>query len=341
MANPKEEAKNNDFFSKRLSKKLQKFHEHLNRNNVVLFMLAKKLAGKGTYAKILHDLSGGKIKHISVGDLVREAEKKTEDDKARKELMLDIRKYYKGQEKLEDVINIFAKEAKDTSTLLPTEVVMALIEKAVKDNQGKSVIIDGFPRSKEQVALALKMQKDFEAQNIPSVFVEINCPEDILIKRSIDRRVCPMCQTSRNIKLLLTKEIEFDEKTGEFHLICERPACDRARFVKKQGDQDGIEKIKERQKKVQDMIDEIKNQSPHLHLSVHNAILLDEAYKHDPADFTEEAELFWDKDKKEVIRSFKPMVSTDEHGRKVYSRWPEPVVVDMVDKLVDWLDSRK
>ncbi|MCL5795087.1 MAG: nucleoside monophosphate kinase [Patescibacteria group bacterium] len=238
------------------------------------------------------------------------------------------------------MIDVFVKEAKDTSTLLPTEVVMALIEKAVKDNQGKSVIIDGFPRSKEQVAMALRMQKDFEAKKVPSVFVEINCPEEILIRRYIDRRVCPICQTPRNIKLLLTKEIEFDEKSGEFHLICERPECKRARFIQKQGDQDGIGKVKERQKKVQEMIDEIKKQTPHLHIAVHNAVALEEAHKHDMADFTEEAELFWDKDKKEVVKKFKPMVAIDEHGRKVHSRWPEPVVVEMVDKLVTWLDLK-
>lgn len=330
----------NDFFEKRIGDKLKKLREYLGKNNFVVFFLAKKQAGKGTYAKFLGDLTDGKIIHISVGDLVRDAAVRAQDSVKRQDLIDDLKKYYKGKEKLDKVLEIFIEGSKSTAQLLPTEVIMALIEQKISENQGKSIIVDGFPRSREQVTLALKMQADFEKKGTPSAFMEINCPEDVLLRRYVDRRVCPICKTPRNIKLLLTKEIEYDEKTGEFHLICERPECNKARFVAKQGDQDGLEQVKERQREVQAMVDKVKNEAPHLHIVVHNSIPLKEAHKHDSTDFTEEAELIWDTQKREVIRKFKPMVAINDEGEKVYSRWPEPVVVDMVDQLADWLESR-
>lgn len=327
-----------DFFNKRTPQNLEKLKKHLSEKNFVLFFLAKKQAGKGTYAKILKDITDEKIVHISVGDLVREAEKQANNPKEKNQLIEDLKKYYKGPSNADKIIDEFIHQAESTN-LLPTEAIMALIEKKVAEYQGKSVIIDGFPRSKEQVVLATQMQKDFESKGMPSAFVEINCPEEVLLRRYVDRRICPVCQTPKNIKLLLTKEIEFDEKSGEFHLVCDRPECQRAHFIQKQGDQDGIEKVKANQREVQKMIDEIKNEAPHLHVVVYNSIPLNEAHKHDSTDFTEEADLVWDKDKKEVTRKFKPMVVKDDQGRDAYSRWPEPVVVDLVNRLAEWLDK--
>lgn len=326
------------FFNKRTPHNLEKLKKHLAEKNFVLFFLAKKVAGKGTYAKILRDITDEKIVHISVGDLVREAEKMAKTSGGEKKLIKDLRKFYKGSDSLERVISEFVHQAESTN-LLPAEAVMALIEKKISEYSDKSIIIDGFPRSKEQVALATQMQKDFEKSGKPSVFVEINCPEEVLLRRNIDRRVCPICQTPKNIKLLLTKEIDYDEKTGEFHLVCERPECQRAHYIQKQGDKDGIEKVKANQKKVQEMIDKIKKETPHLHLVVHNSIPLDEAHKHQPTDFTEEADLVWDPQKKEVIRNFRPMIVKDDEGRDAHSRWPEPVVVDLVDRLAEWMDK--
>lgn len=327
-----------DFFNKRTPQNLAKLKKHLAEKNFVLFFLAKKQAGKGTYAKILSDVTDEKIVHISVGDLVREAEKQAQDPQKKDQLIEDLKKYYKGPSSVEKVIDEFIHQAESTN-LLPTEAIMALIEKKVVEYQGKSVIIDGFPRSKEQVALATQMQKDFESRGTPSAFVEINCPEEVLLRRYIDRRICPVCQTPKNIKLLLTKEIDYDQISGEFHLVCERPECQRAHYIQKQGDQDGIEKVKANQKKVQEMIDKIKKENPHLHVVVHNSIPLDKAHKHEKSDFTEEANLIWDPEKKEVIRNFKPMIVKDDQGRDAYSRWPEPVVVDLVDRLAEWLEK--
>lgn len=326
------------FFTKRVGGKLEKLRHYFSANNLVIFFLAKKQAGKGTYAKILGDLTGGKTVHLSIGDLVREADKEARNPEGKRKLIADLKKYYQGKGKIEEIVEVFINQA-ESAGLLPTEAVMALIERAIKRDQDKSIIIDGFPRSKEQVALAMQMQQDFEKKGLPSVFIEINCPEEVLIRRYVDRRVCPVCQTPRNIKLLLTKEVEYDEKNGEFHLVCDRPECKRARMVMKQGDKDGIDRVRERQREVQEMIDHIKVKAPHLHIAVHNTVPLEEAHKHEMTDFTEEAELIWDPEKKEVVRKFKPMIATDDEGRKAYSRWPEPVVVDMIDRLAGWLDG--
>lgn len=326
-----------EFFQKRIGKKLKSLRDYLGQKEFVAFFLAKKQAGKGTYAKILTDLTSDKIVHVAVGDLVRDAEKQVKDEKARPEFIKNLNKYYKGKRGLDEVAEEFANQAKSLQ-LLPTDVVMALVEQAIEKNRGKGIILDGFPRSVEQVAVAAKMQADFEARGLPSLFVEVNCPKEVLKARNVHRRACPICQEPKNIKGLLTDKIEYDEKTGDFHLICNRPECQGARMIAKQGDVEGMKKREFLQRQVDEVVGEIKTKMPHAHITIHNSVPVDEAKKsHDMTDFTEEAELFWDPAKREVVKKFKMMIIKDDKGRKSYSRWPEPVVVELIDKLTDWL----
>ena len=341
MSKKNQKQRREEFFQKRVGNKLKSLKDYLGRKEFVAFFLAKKQAGKGTYAKILSELTNDKIVHVAVGDLVREAEKKVKDKKTRPEFIKNLKKYYKGDKSLDKVAEEFANQTKSLQ-LLPTDVVMALIEQAIEKNRGHAIILDGFPRSVEQVAMAAKMQADFGKRGLPSLFVEVNCPREVLKARNVHRRACPICQDPKNIKLLVTDKIEYDKKTGEFHLVCDRPECKGARMVAKQGDIEGMKKREFLQRQVDDVIGEIKNKMPHAHIAIHNSIPVDEAKaSHDMTDFTEEAELSWNPTNKEVTKKFKPMIVKDDQGRDAYSRWPEPVVVELIDKLTDWLYQKE
>ncbi len=332
-----------EFYEERIGEHFSRFHQHIDDSGFVLFFLAKKSAGKGTYSKILHNVTDGKVIHLSVGDLVRAAEKRALDPEQRQGFVDELREYYKGSDSIDDVVEKFVKEASDLSALLPTEMVMALIEKAVQDNQGKALIIDGFPRSLDQVNIAMKMQEDFEAKGLPSAFVEIDCPDDVLVQRQLHRVVCPECQTPRNVKVLLTEDIERDEDTGEYHLICDNKDCSRIRMKKKYANPtaDDIEKIKSVQDQVKELIQHVREKAAHCHLVVSNQVLVKDADKHDPDDFTLEAEFDWDPESKQVIKNFKPWTVKDDEGNDAYSRWPDPVVADMIKVLTEWLDVKK
>lgn len=326
-----------EFFQKRVGKKLKSLRDYLGKKEFVAFFLAKKQAGKGTYSKILTELMGDRIVHVAVGDLVRDAEKKVKNKKDRTKFVKNLIKFYKGKETLDKICEEFVNQSKSTK-LLPTEMVMALVEQAVSNLKGKAVIIDGFPRSVAQVAMATKMQEDFEVRGLPSLFVEVNCPEEVLQARNVHRRICPICQEPKNIKLLLTDKIEYDEKNNEFHLICNRPECKGAKMASKQWADAGMKKLKHLQLEMDEILKEVREKKPHAHIVIHNSIPVNEAKEsHNMTDFTEEAELSWDPTRKEVIKKFMPMIIKDDQGRDAYSRWPEPVVVELIDKLTEWL----
>jgi adenylate kinase family enzyme len=329
-----------DYFKRRLGDKLNQFINYTQQCGFVLFFLAKKQAGKGTYIKILQELTNGRIIQISIGDLVREAEAKAKDSAKRKELIQELKKYYQGELDLEAVADLLVNQSVENK-LLPTDVITALITmSALEKNLGQPIIIDGFPRGKDQVLVALQMQKDFLEKNIPAGFVAIDCPDEVLARRYIYRRSCPVCSTPRNIKLLLTKEIEYDENTGEFYLICDNMTCEgkHIRMRQKQADDLGPDALKEKQKLMVEIMQEIQAKAGDNYLIVHNTVPINEATPEMlKEDFTEEADLSWNEKEQEVARNFKPIQVADDQGREAYSRWPEAVVVEMVEKLVEWL----
>ena len=55
-------------------------------------------------------------------------------------------------------------------------------------------------------------------RNDPDVFILIDVPEKVIDERIKWRRICPICQTSRNLKLLPTSGVGFDNKAKEFYL---------------------------------------------------------------------------------------------------------------------------
>lgn len=129
-----------------------------------IIMLGAPGTGKGTIGKILSEDMN--LTHISTGDIFREQiNKKTELGK-----------------KIENYI--------ENGLLVPDDVVIETVKtRLLEDDVKDGSILDGFPRTVAQ-AQALK---EFLLENNPNqkrIAIELNVPDDEIIKRIVNRVTC-------------------------------------------------------------------------------------------------------------------------------------------------------
>ena len=118
-------------------------------------------AGKGTQAQIVCQRLG--IPQVSTGDMLRAA-------------------IAAGTE-----MGRKAKEYMDQGQLVPDEVVIGIVRDRLADADcQKGYILDGFPHTVEQ-AKALSTFAKID------VAINLDVPDDVLVKRLSGRRVCPLC----------------------------------------------------------------------------------------------------------------------------------------------------
>ncbi len=149
-----------------------------------LVFLGPPGAGKGTQAKRLAQEL--KLKHISTGDILREAVKEGTP------------------------LGKKAKEYMDRGELVPDELIIALIEEVVPDSGG--VILDGFPRTLEQ-AKALDAMFEKKGLSIDKVIL-FDAPDDAIVERLSGRRSCPSCGAVYHVKFNPPKENELCDTCG-------------------------------------------------------------------------------------------------------------------------------
>ena len=139
-------------------------------------------AGKGTYASRLTPILG--IPHISTGDIVRD------EIKAQTELGKTIKEY------------------SDKGELVPDEIIIKLLAKRLrKPDYEKGFILDGFPRTiKQAEALERIMKID--------LVINLNVPDEIIIKRLSNRLTCRRCGTIYNKLTLKPKRENICDKCG-------------------------------------------------------------------------------------------------------------------------------
>ena len=118
-------------------------------------------AGKGTQAQRICAALG--IPQVSTGDILRRAIKE------------------------QTPTGLKAKAFIDAGKLVPDEVVIAIVADRLKEADcQKGYILDGFPRTVEQ-AKALSTFAKID------VAINLDVPDDVLVKRLSGRRVCPLC----------------------------------------------------------------------------------------------------------------------------------------------------
>jgi adenylate kinase len=123
-------------------------------------------SGKGTYSSKLKEIFG--VEKIATGDIFREEIKKGS------ELGKKVEKY--------------VKEGK----LVPDEIVIEVVKEKIKNLE--NFILDGFPRTINQVKELLKITKI-------DAIIKLNMHEEIIVKKILGRRICsnPKCDGNYNI----------------------------------------------------------------------------------------------------------------------------------------------
>ena len=129
-----------------------------------IIMLGAPGTGKGTIGKILsHDLN---LVHISTGDIFRE----------------QIAKGTELGKKIQSYI--------DTGALVPDDVTIETVKtRLLEDDVKDGAILDGFPRTAAQ-AEALKEFLKENKPNAKRVAIELDVPDDEIIKRVVNRLIC-------------------------------------------------------------------------------------------------------------------------------------------------------
>ncbi|MCD6381521.1 MAG: adenylate kinase [Candidatus Aenigmarchaeota archaeon] len=138
-----------------------------------LVLLGPPGSGKGTYSSRLAKELG--IPHISTGDLLRE-------------------EVSKGSE-----LGKKAKEYMDKGELVPNEIVLEILKQRLQQPDcEKGFILDGFPRNLEQAKIL------DEITEIDKV-IYLDVPDEIIIERLSNRRICKKCGAIYNLKTMPPK----------------------------------------------------------------------------------------------------------------------------------------
>ena len=136
-----------------------------------IIMLGAPGAGKGTQAAVLCEHFG--IPTISTGNMIREALKN-------------------GTE-----MGLKAKSYMDDGKLVPDEVVIGIVKETLsEDDCKKGFILDGFPRTIPQAEALDNMGVDIQ------YVINIDVPDESIIKRMSGRRVCENCGRPYHIESL-------------------------------------------------------------------------------------------------------------------------------------------
>ncbi|MGB9598237.1 MAG: nucleoside monophosphate kinase [Minisyncoccales bacterium] len=328
-------AQEREYFFIKAGKEIEKIRNFLKNNSFIAYLIGKKNSGKGTYAKMFSQFfEKDLIAHFSVGDIVRKAEEQIKEEREKKELLIFLKKYYRGSYSLEESLEALVK--REASKLLPLELILVLLKREILKEKRKTIFIDGFPRNLDQVSFSLFFRDLIDFREDPDIFVLLSVPESVIEERIKWRRICPQCQTPRNLKLLSTKKVGFDQEKKEFYLICDQ--CQK-RMVKKEFDDLGLEVMRERLKNDEMMIERISELHGVPKIFLRNSIPKEVAFDFvDDYEITPEYFYQYDPKKKEVIVKERPWVIKDDQGREAFSLLPQPVMVSFFHQLVKTLN---
>ena len=92
------------YFDFKADREIEKLRDYLRKNSFVCFLVGPKNSGKGTYSKLFAEAVGPRYtRHISVGDVVRDAHKLLGGKKKDKELLEFLKKNKLFEIKFEDI----------------------------------------------------------------------------------------------------------------------------------------------------------------------------------------------------------------------------------------------
>lgn len=325
-----------EYFEAKAGVEIAKIKKYLEENTFIAYLLGKKNSGKGTYTKLMMEIFGtDKIGHISVGDLVRKIYKDIEDPKNRDEIVEYLKIHYRGYISIEDAID--ALVGKNQKVLLPTEFILTLLKREIDKFDQKAIFIDGFPRDLDQVQYSLYFKDLANYRLDPDIFIAINIAETVLDERMRNRVICPKCQSPRNLTVFPTKEVGFDKETKKYYLICDNPECNGARLVGKEGDDAGIESIRERLTLDDKLIKKVMSLHGIPKVLLRNSVPIDHAEEIDEYEITPGYVFNYNEETEKVTITEKPWIIKDDEGVDSYSLLPPPVVIGLIKQLAQAL----
>ena len=328
-----------EYFEAKAGPEIAKLKKYFKTSTFVAYLLGKKNSGKGTYTKLMMEIFGkDKIGHISVGDLVRETHKIIEDPKEKQELVKYLKQHYRGYISVEDAFD--ALIGKNQKVLLPTEFILTLVKREIDRFDHKVVFLDGFPRDLDQIQYSLYFRDLINYRLDPDIFVAINIPESVLDERMRNRVVCPICHAPRNLTVFATKKVGFDEKTKKFFLKCDNQECNGARMAGKEGDEAGIESIRDRLELDDKLIKKVMSLHGIPKILLRNAVPVNSIKDNIVDDYEITPKYVYKRDDKtgEITTSEEPWIIKDDEGADSFSLVAAPVVVGLLKQLVQALE---
>ena len=156
---------------------------------MIMIMLGAPGTGKGTVAGFLTQKLG--IPQVSTGDI--------------------FRKHIKEQTELGKLADSYISKG----SLVPDDITIKIVEDRLKEKDvEKGIILDGFPRTVKQ-AEALDKILESEGKKV-DIVVNLTTPEEEIIERIVNRRVCSNqnCKTVYNLILNPPKNEGVCDKCG-------------------------------------------------------------------------------------------------------------------------------
>jgi hypothetical protein len=137
------------------------------------------------------------------------------------------------------------------------------------------------------------------------------------------------------LKLLATKKVEYEKSENKFYLVCDNPNCPGARMLTKEGDEQGIEPIRERLNKDEMLIKQAFALQGIPKVLMRNSIPADKVKEFtDDYEITPEYVYTWNEKEQKVETSEKAWEILDDEGVASNSLMPPPVVVSLITQLV-------
>jgi adenylate kinase len=148
---------------------------------MIIVITGPQGCGKGTQADLLEEEHG--FRHISMGDVLRdEVAEGTED----------------GRE---------ASDYMKAGDLVPFELNNRILKKALDRYKGKTILLDGYPRSVRQAEHLLKIAK-------VKCVININISDEVALLRSCNRRICTTTKKIYIVDRITPEDEEECRKAG-------------------------------------------------------------------------------------------------------------------------------
>lgn len=145
----------------------------MDKKNISILLLGPSGAGKGTQARLLSEKYG--LKHLQSGDLLRNLAAQEND---------------------------FGRQVKAAMQqgFVPSEWILQMMEEEFSRLDEQGVVIDGFSRKLSEIEMLYQVLEK-RGRKLDYIFL-IDLPDDLVIERLTNRRVCRACKSVFDVRSL-------------------------------------------------------------------------------------------------------------------------------------------